>query len=169
MFVLLFSVYAQEVPANLPMPLTPDEAKLLQSTLAKAIATQAVKDAEIKMKAAKEEMVKAGKEYQAAIEQSAIEIEPRVEPVLAKTHKLQQDMLAKRGGKQVQPLQGKAGMVKAPSGSPPVTVARPPVAAQPRQVAYQSGSKPSDFLDSWSTLAVIICLGVIAVLIFRKR
>ncbi len=169
MFVLVFSVFAQEIPANSPTPLTPDEAKLLQSTLTKAIATQAVKDAEAKMKAAKEEMMKASKDYQAAIEQAAVEIEPRVEPVLVKTHKLQQDMLARRGGKQVQPPQAKAGMVKAPSGAPPVTVTRPPVAVQPRQATYQSGSKPSDLLDSWSTLAVIFCLCVIAVLVFRKR
>jgi hypothetical protein len=160
---------AQEVTNAPPAPLTPDEAKTLQLTLAKAIATPKAKEAEAKLKAARDEVAKASKEYQEAIEQSAVEIEPKSASILDKTHKLQQDMQARRASKQPQPAQVKSGAPRVGPAATSGTTVKPQASVQPRQVAYQSGSKPSDFLDSWSALAVIFCLGVIGVLVFRKR
>jgi hypothetical protein len=160
---------AQEVTNAPPAPLTPDEAKTLQLTLAKAIASPKAKEAEAKLKAARDEVAKASKEYQEAIEQSAVEIEPKSASILDKTHKLQQDMQARRASKQAQPAQVKSGAPRVGPGSAPAPMVKSQGPILPMQVASQSGSKPSDFLDSWSSLAVIFCLGVIAVLLFKKR
>ena len=168
-FASVCTLVAQEASGAPPAPLTPDEAKTLQLTLAKAIATPKAKEAEAKLKAAKEELAKLSKQYQEAIEQSAVEIEPKSAPILDKTHKLQQDMQARRASKQAQPAQVKSGAPRVGPGSVPAPVVKSQAPIQPRQVAYQSGSKPSDFLDSWSALAVIFCLGAIAVLLLRKR
>lgn len=56
-----------------------------------------------------------------------------------------------------------------PSGTTPGRAVKSQAPIQPRKLAYQSGSKTSDFLDSWSALALILCLSVIGVLFFRKR
>jgi hypothetical protein len=169
LFAFICALSAQEAPNISPAPLTPDEAKTLQLTLAKAIATPKAKEAEAKLKAARDEVAKASKEYQAVIEQSAVEIEPKTAAILDKTHKLQQDMQARRASKQAQPAQMKSGAPRVGPGAAPGPAVKPQAPIQPRQVAYQSGSKPSDFLDSWSSLAVILCLGVIGVLIFKRR
>jgi hypothetical protein len=168
-FASVCTLVAQEASGAPPAPLTPDEAKTLQLTLAKAITTPKAKEAEAKLKAARDEVAKASKEYQEAIEQSAVEIEPKSAPILDKTHKLQQDMQARRTSKQVQPAQVKSGAPRVGPGSAPAPMVKSQGPIQPRQVVSQSGSKPSDFLDSWSSLAVIFCLGVIAVLLFKKR
>jgi len=171
-FLLVFAsvcvLDAQKAPDAPPVPLTPDEAKTLQQTLAKAIVTPKAKEAEARLKAARDEVSKASKEYQEAIERSAVEIEPRSAVILDKTHKLQQDMQARRASKQSQPAQVKSGSARAGPGGAPVTAVKPQTPVQPRHVTG-FGSKPSDFLDSWSSLAVIFCLGVIGVLFFRKR
>jgi len=171
-FLLLFAsvcvLDAQKAPDTPPVQLTPDEAKTLQLTLTKAMATQKSKEAEARLKAAKDEVAKASKEYQEAIERSAVEIEPKSAVILDKTHKLQQDMQARRASKQAQPAQVKSGALKAGPGAAPGTAVKPQTPIQPRH-ANRFGSKPSDLLDSWSSLAVIFCLGVIGVLFFRKR
>ncbi len=169
LFASICLLGAQEVTNAPPAPLTPDEAKTLQLTLAKAIATPKAKEAEAKLKAARDEVAKASREYQEAIEQSAVEIEPKSASILDKTHRLQQDMQARRASKQAPPASVRSGAPKANPGGAPVAAAKPQAPVRARQTVSPPWSKPSDFLDSWSALAVIFCLGVIGVLIFKRR
>jgi hypothetical protein len=141
---------AQVAPkATADAPLTPEEAKKLQAVMTKATASPEAKTAEENLRKAREELAKATQAYQTSVEKAALDADPTAAPVIEKTRRLQQEALARRNTGKTAPAQ--AGQ--------PIATARP-ATGFPR---------PSELFDNWAAVGLIIALGVIAVLLLRKR
>jgi len=147
-------------------PLTPDEAKKLQAVMAKATASPEAKAAEENLRKAREELAKATQAYQTSIEKAAVDADPAAAPVIEKTRRLQQEALARRsagkpaGNATVASSPRQASRVAAPSQTgQPIASARP-ATGFPR---------PSELFDNWAAVGLLLALGVIAVLLLRKR
>ena len=135
---------AQVAPkATADAPLTPEEAKKLQAVMTKATASPEAKAAEENLRKAREELAKATQAYQTSVEKAAIDADPTAAPVIEKTRRLQQEALARRSA-------GK------PAGN--------------TSVASATGfPRPSELFDNWAAVGLLIALGVIAVLLLRRR
>ena len=148
---------APKAPAD--APLTPDEAKKLQVVMAKATASPEAKAAEENLRKAREELAKATQAYQTSVEKAAIDADPAAAPVIEKTRRLQQEALARRNTA-VNSIPRQAPRVAAPS-----QVGQPIAAARPST----GFPRPSELFDNWAAVGLLIALGVIAVLLLRKR
>ena len=147
-------------------PLTPDEAKKLQAVMAKATASPEAKAAEENLRKAREELAKATQSYQTSVEKAAIDADPAAAPVIEKTRRLQQEALARRNTPKPA---GSAAVASAPRQAP--RIAPPVQAGQPITPARPSAGfpRPSELFDNWAAVGLLIALGVIAVLLLRKR
>ncbi|MEY3547688.1 MAG: hypothetical protein RLZZ552_55 [Verrucomicrobiota bacterium] len=158
---------AQVAPkATADAPLTPEEAKKLQVVMTKATASPEAKTAEENLRKAREELAKATQAYQTSVEKAAIDADPSAAPVIEKTRRLQQEALARRNtGKTV----GNAAVASAPRQAP--RVAAPSQVGQPIATARPTTGfpRPSELFDNWAAVGLLIALGVIAVLLLRKR
>jgi hypothetical protein len=155
---------APKSPAD--APLTPDEAKKLQAVMAKATASPEAKAAEENLRKAREELAKATQAYQTSVEKAAVDADPSAAPVIEKTRRLQQEALARRNtGKTA----GNAAVNSIPRQAP--RVAAPSQVGQPIAAARPSTGfpRPSELFDNWAAVGLLIALGVIAVLLLRKR
>ena len=158
---------AQVAPkATADAPLTPDEAKKLQSVMAKATASPEAKTAEENLRKAREELAKATQAYQTSVEKAAIDADPAAAPVIEKTRRLQQEALARRNTPKPA---SNAAVASAPRQAP--RIAPPVQAGQPITPARPSAGfpRPSELFDNWAAVGLLIALGVIAVLLLRKR
>jgi hypothetical protein len=147
-------------------PLTPDEAKKLQVVMTKATASPEAKAAEENLRKAREELAKATQAYQTSVERAAIDADPTAAPVIEKTRRLQQEALARRSaGKPA----GNTSVASAPRQAP--RVAATIQAGQPIATARPTTGfpRPSELFDNWAAVGLLIALGVIAVLLLRKR
>jgi hypothetical protein len=162
-----FPLSAQIAPkSQAEAPLTPDEAKKLQTVMAKATASPEAKAAEENLRKAREELAKATQAYQTSVEKAAIDADPTTAPVIEKTRRLQQEGLARRNaGKST----GNAAVASAPRQA--ARVAAPAQTGQPNAAARPSTGfpRPSELFDNWAAVGLLIALGVIAVLLLRKR
>jgi hypothetical protein len=158
---------AQVAPkATADAPLTPEEAKKLQAVMTKATASPEAKAAEENLRKAREELAKATQAYQTSVEKAAIDADPTAAPVIEKTRRLQQEALARRSaGKPA----GNTSVASAPRQAPRVSA--PAEAGQPiASVRPATGfPRPSELFDNWAAVGLLIALGVIAVLLLRKR
>jgi hypothetical protein len=158
---------AQVAPkATADAPLTPEEAKKLQAVMTKATASPEAKTAEENLRKAREELAKATQAYQTSVEKAALDADPTAAPVIEKTRRLQQEALARRNtGKTA----GSAAVASAPRQAP--RDAAPAQAGQPIATARPATGfpRPSELFDNWAAVGLIIALGVIAVLLLRKR
>ena len=158
---------AQVAPkATADAPLTPEEAKKLQAVMAKATASPEAKAAEESLRKAREELAKATQSYQTSVEKAAIDADPASATVIEKTRRLQQEALARRSaGKPA----GSSAVISAPRQAP--RVAPPAKANQPISIARSATGfpRPSELFDNWAAVGLLIALGVIAVLLLRKR
>jgi hypothetical protein len=147
-------------------PLTPDEAKKLQAVMAKATASPEAKAAEDNLRKAREELAMATQAYQTSVEKAAIDADPTAAPVIEKTRRLQQEALARRNTPKPA---GSSAVISAPRQAP--RVAPPVQAGQPIAAARPAAGfpRPSELLDNWAAVGLLIALGVIAVLLLRKR
>ncbi len=155
---------APKSPAD--APLTPEEAKKLQVVMTKATAPPEAKTAEENLRKAREELAKATQAYQTSVEKAAIDADPTAAPVIEKTRRLQQEALARRSaGKPA----GNTSVASAPRQAPRVSA--PAEAGQPiASVRPATGfPRPSELFDNWAAVGLLIALGVIAVLLLRKR
>jgi hypothetical protein len=155
---------APKAPAD--APLTSDEAKKLQTAMTKATASPEAKIAEENLRKAREELAKATQAYQTSVEKAAIDADPATAPVIEKTRRLQQEALARRSaGKPA----GSAAVASAPRQAP--RVAPPAQAGQPIATAHPATGfpRPSELFDNWAAVGLLLALGVIAVLLLRKR
>ena len=161
------SLHAQVAPkATADAPLTPDEARKLQTAMTKATASPEAKTAEENLRKAREELAKATQAYQTSVEKAAIDADPTAAPVIEKTRRLQQEALARRSaGKPA----GNAAVASAPRQAP--RVAAPAQAGQPIASARPATGfpRPSELFDNWAAVGLLIALGVIAVLLLRRR
>lgn len=155
---------APKSPAD--APLTPDEAKKLQSVMAKATASPEAKAAEENLRKAREELAKATQAYQTSVEKAAIDADPAAAPVIEKTRRLQQEALARRSAPK---STGNTAVGSTPRQAPRVTP--PAKAGQPIATARPTTGfpRPSELFDNWAAVGLLIALGVIAVLLLRKR
>ena len=155
---------APKAPAD--APLTPDEAKKLQVVMAKATASPEAKAAEENLRKAREELAKATQAYQTSVEKAAIDADPAAAPVIEKTRRLQQEALARRNTPKPA---SNAAVASAPRQAP--RVAPPSQAGQPIATARPTTGfpRPSELFDNWAAVGLLIALGVIAVLLLRKR
>lgn len=155
---------APKSPAD--APLTPDEAKKLQALMTKATASPEAKAAEENLRKAREELTKATQAYQTSVEKAAIDADPASAPVIEKTRRLQQEALARRNTPKPA---GSAAVASAPRQAP--RIAPPIQAGQPIATARPSAGfpRPSELFDNWAAVGLLIALGVIAVLLLRKR
>ena len=147
-------------------PLTPDEAKKLQAVMAKATASPEAKAAEENLRKAREELAKATQAYQTSVENAAIDADPAAAPVIEKTRRLQQEALARRNTPK--PTGNAAVAVtprQAPRIAPPVQAGQPIASVRPAT----GFPRPSELFDNWAAVGLLIALGVIAVLLLRKR
>ena len=105
------SLHAQVAPkATADAPLTPDEARKLQTAMTKATASPEAKAAEENLRKAREELAKATQAYQPSVEKAAIDADPTAAPVIEKTRRLQQEALVRRNaGKAASPAAAAAG------------------------------------------------------------
>jgi hypothetical protein len=158
---------AQVAPkATADAPLTPEEAKKLQVVMTKATASPEAKTAEENLRKAREELAKATQAYQTSVEKAALDADPTAAPVIEKTRRLQQEALARRSaGKPA----GNAAVASAPRQAP--RVAAPAQTGQPIATARPATGfpRPSELFDNWAAVGLLIALGVIAVLLMRKR
>ena len=161
----LHAQVAPKAPAD--TLLTPDEAKKLQTAIAKATSAPETKAADENLRKAREELAKATQAYQASVEKAAIDADPTTAPVIEKARRLQQEAVARRnsgagvGQTAVSTAQRQAPRVAAPTqGGQPNFTAKQPASAIPR---------PSELFDNWTAVGLLISLGVIAVLLLRKR
>jgi hypothetical protein len=147
-------------------PLTPDEAKKLQAVMAKATASPEAKAAEENLRKAREELAKATQAYQTSVEKAAIDADPTAAPVIEKTRRLQQESLARRNAPKAA---GNTAVGSTPRQAP--RVAAPAQAGQPIATARPTTGlpRPSELFDNWAAVGLLIALGVIAVLLLRKR
>ncbi len=155
---------APKPPAD--APLTPDEAKKLQAVMTKATASPEAKAAEENLRKAREELAKATQAYQTSVEKAAIDADPAAAPVIEKTRRLQQEALARRNT----PKPGSnAAVASAPRQAP--RIAPPVQAGQPIAAAHASPGfpRPSEVFDNWAAVGLLIALGIIGVLLLRKR
>ena len=161
------SLHAQVAPkATADAPLTPDEARKLQTAMTKATASPEAKTAEENLRKAREELAKTTQAYQTSVEKAAIDADPTAAPVIEKTRRLQQEALARRNAsKAASPVAAAAGPRQT------LRVATPAQAGQPNAVARPAADfpRPSELFDSWAAVGLLIALGVIAVLLLRKR
>ncbi len=155
---------APKPPAD--APLTPDEAKKLQAVMTKATASPEAKAAEENLRKAREELAKATQAYQTSVEKAAIDADPAAAPVIEKTRRLQQEALARRNTPKPA---GNTSVTSAPRQAP--RVAAPAQAGQPIASARPATGfpRPSELFDNWAAVGLLIALGVIAVLLLRKR
>jgi hypothetical protein len=158
---------AQVAPkATADAPLTPDEAKKLQAVMAKATASPEAKAAEENLRKAREELAKATQAYQTSVEKAAVDADPTAAPVIEKTRRLQQEALARRNAPKAA---GNAAVSAAPRQAPrvipPAQVGQPIAPARPTT----GFPRPSELFDNWAAVGLLIALGVIAVLLLRKR
>ncbi len=115
---------------------------------------------------AAEELAKATQAYQTSVEKAAVDADPSAAPVIEKTRRLQQEALARRSaGKSA----GNTAVTSAPRQAPRVTP--PAKAGQPIATARPTTGfpRPSELFDNWAAVGLLIALGVIAVLLLRKR
>jgi hypothetical protein len=158
---------AQVAPkATADAPLTPDEAKKLQSVMAKATASPEAKTAEENLRKAREELAKATQAYQTSVEKAAIDADPAAAPVIEKTRRLQQESLARRNASKAA---GNTAVGSTPRQAPriaPQAQAGQPIAAARATTGFP---RPSELFDNWAAVGLLIALGVIAVLLLRKR
>ena len=158
---------AQVAPkATADAPLTPEEAKKLQAVMTKATASPEAKAAEENLRKAREELAKATQAYQTSVEKAAIDADPTAAPVIEKTRRLQQEALARRSaGKPA----GSSAVASAPRQAP--RVAAPSQVGQPIATARATTGfpRPSELFDNWAAGGLLLALGVIAVLLLRKR
>ena len=155
---------APKPPAD--APLTPDEAKKLQAVMTKATASPEAKAAEENLRKAREELAKATQAYQTSVEKAAIDADPAAAPVIEKTRRLQQEALARRNTPKPA---GNAAVASAPRQAPrvaPPAKADQPIAAAPPSTGFP---RPSELFDNWAAVGVTVALGVIAMLLLRKR
>lgn len=147
-------------------PLTPDEAKKLQAVMTKATASPEAKAAEENLRKAREELAKATQAYQTSVEKAAIDADPAAAPVIEKTRRLQQEALARHNAGKAA---GPATVATTPRQAP--RIATPAQGAQPNAAAHASSGfpRPSEVFDSWSAVGLLVALGVIIVLLLRKR
>lgn len=147
-------------------PLTPDEAKKLQAVMTKATASPEAKAAEENLRKAREELAKATQAYQTSVEKAAIDADPAAAPVIEKTRRLQQEALARRNTPKPA---GNTSVASAPRQAP--RIAPQAQAGQPIATARPSTGfpRPSELFDSWSAVGLLVALGVIAVVLLRKR
>jgi hypothetical protein len=146
--------------------ITPDEVRRLQAAMAKATAATEAKAADENLRKAREDLAKATQAYQASVEKAAIEADPTTAQVIEKAKRLQQEAVARRN----------AGN---PTGTPTNATAprqAPRVAASVQggqtNAEHNSGSaipRPSELLDNWTAVGLLISLGVIVMLLMRKR
>ena len=155
---------APKPPAD--TPLTTDEAKKLQAVMTKATASPEAKAAEENLRKAREELAKATQAYQTSVEKAAIDADPASAPVIEKTRRLQQEALARRNTPKPA---GSAAVASAPRQAP--RIATPAQGAQPIAAARPATGfpRPSELFDNWAAVGLLIALGVIAVLLLRKR
>jgi hypothetical protein len=155
---------APKSPAD--APLTPDEAKKLQAVMAKATASPEAKAAEENLRKAREELAKATQAYQTSVEKAAVDADPAAAPVIEKTRRLQQEALARRNAPKPA---GNAAVASAPRQAP--RIAPPVQAGQPIAAGRPSTGfpRPSELFDNWAAVGLLIALGVIAVLLLRRR
>ncbi len=97
--------------------------------------------------------------YQTSVEKAAIDADPAAATVIEKTRRLQQEALARRNTA-VNSIPRQAPRVAAPS-----QVGQPIAAARPST----GFPRPSELFDNWAAVGLLIALGVIAVLLLRKR
>ncbi len=162
-----FPLSAQIAPkSQAEAPLTPDEAKKLQAVMTKAAASPEAKAAEENLWKAREELAKATKAYQTSVEKAAIDADPAAAPVIEKTRRLQQEALARRNA----PKPASNGAVAVTPKQTP-RIAPPAQAGQPIATARPATGfpRPSELFDNWAAVGLLIALGVIAVLLLRKR
>jgi hypothetical protein len=147
-------------------PLTPDEAKKLQVVMTKATASPEAKAAEENLRKAREELAKATQAYQTSVEKAAIDADPTAAPVIEKTRRLQQEALARRNAGKPS---GNASVASAPRQAP--RIAPPVQAGLPISTARPSAGlpRPSELFDNWVAVGLLIALGIIGVLLLRKR
>jgi len=155
---------APKSPAD--TPLTPDEAKKLQVVMTKATASPEAKAAEENLRKAREELAKATQAYQTSVEKAAIDADPTAAPVIEKTRRLQQEALARRNAGKPS---SNASVASAPRQAP--RIAPPVQAGQPISTVRPSAGfpRPSELFDNWAAVGLLIALGVIAVLLLRRR
>ena len=147
-------------------PLTPEEAKKLQVVMTKATASPEAKAAEENLRKAREELAKATQSYQTSVEKAAIDADPAAAPVIEKTRRLQQEALARRNaGKPSSNASVASAPRQAPRIAPPVQAGQPIATARPAT----GFPRPSELFDNWAAVGLLIALGVIAVLLLRKR
>jgi hypothetical protein len=118
------------------------------------------------LRKAREELAKATQAYQTSVEKAAIDADPTAAPVIEKTRRLQQEALARRNaGKPA----GNAAVTSAPRQA--ARVAPPAKASQPNALVRPSTDfpRPSELFDNWAAVGLLLALGVIAVLLLRKR
>ena len=158
---------AQVAPkATADAPLTPEEAKKLQVVMTKATASPEAKAAEENLRKAREELAKATQAYQTSVEKAAIDADPAAAPVIEKTRRLQQEALARRNAPKSASNAAVASTPRqAPRVAPPAQVGQPIAPAR----ATTGLPRPSELFDNWAAVGLLIALGVIAVLLLRKR
>lgn len=162
-----FPLSAQVAPkAPADALLTPEEAKKLQTAINKATSGPEAKAADENLRKAREELAKATQAYQASVEKAAIDADPTTAPVIEKARRLQQEAIARRNASTgasptaVAPVQRQMPRVAAPTQGGQPNVVSKPTSTMPR---------PSELFDNWTAVGLLISLGVIVVLLTRKR
>jgi hypothetical protein len=147
-------------------PLTPEEAKKLQVVMTKATASPEAKTAEENLRKAREELAKATQAYQTSVEKAAIDADPTAAPVIEKTRRLQQEALARRNAnKSAGPVAVNSIPRQAPRVATPAQSGKPNAPVRPASAI----PRPSELFDNWAAVGLLVALGVIVVLLLRRR
>lgn len=164
---VFFPLSAQVAPkAPADTLLTPDEAKKLQTAIAKATDAPEAKAADDKLRKAREELAKATQAYQASVEKAAIEADPTTAPVIEKARRLQQEAVARRdANKGAGPTALPAAQRQAQRIAPPAPSGQPSGISKPASTI----PRPSELFDNWTAVGLLVSLCVIAMLLLRKR